>query len=137
MKNSASDRPTALLDLARSGLVHDWAVEEYGGAEGIRDLGLVESAVMAPQQTFGGRLLCQSLTEMAATYWYHLTRNHGFLDGNKRVGLLSADTFLLLNGLDLRLPVTEAVALALRVAEGKVTKTELAQVIADNVFELA
>jgi death-on-curing protein len=83
--------------------LHDEAIRRFGGSPGIRDLGLIESAVLAPQQTFGGSYLYQTLEEMGAAYLFGHVVNHGFLDGNKRVGLAACDTFLLMNGRTLTL----------------------------------
>jgi death-on-curing protein len=89
---------------------------------------------MAPQQTWGGEFLCQDLAEMAATYWYNLTRNHGFVDGNKRVGLAACDVFLLMNGHDLALSDDgEAVELALQIATNEVTKDQVSSILRSRI----
>ena len=63
--------------------IHRDQIERYGGAAGIRDLGLLQSALAQPSATFGGQYLHADLHEMAAAYLYHLVQNHPFLDGNK------------------------------------------------------
>jgi death-on-curing protein len=75
-------------------LIHDEQLEAYGGIDGIRDRGLLESAVMMPQASFGGEYLHQNLFEMAAAYAFHIAENQPFLDGNKRTALVSALVFL-------------------------------------------
>jgi len=65
--------------------LHADAIRLYGGDPGMRDFGLVESATLAPQQTWGGEFLCKDIAEMAATYWYNLTSNHGFV-GRQQTG---------------------------------------------------
>lgn len=79
-------------------LIHDEQLEAYGGIQGIRDKGLLESAVMMPQASFGGEYLHQNLFEMAAAYAFHIAENQPFLDGNKRTALVSALVFLDING---------------------------------------
>lgn len=81
-------------------LIHDEQLEAYGGIHGIRDNGLLESAVMMPQASFGGEYLHQNLFEMAAAYAFHIAENQPFLDGNKRTALVSALVFLDINGFE-------------------------------------
>lgn len=78
--------------------IHRDQIERYGGDEGIRDNGLLESAVAMPQQSFGGEYLHRDIFEMAAAYAFHLAENQAFIDGNKRTGLAAAYVFLALNG---------------------------------------
>jgi death-on-curing protein len=78
--------------------IHRDQIERYGGDEGIRDNGLLESAVAMPQQSFGGEYLYRDIFEMAAAYAFHLAENQAFVDGNKRTGLAAAYMFLALNG---------------------------------------
>lgn len=79
-------------------LIHDEQLEAYGGIQGVRDEGLLESAVMMPQASFGGEYLHQNLFEMAAAYAYQIAENQPFLDGNKRTALVAALVFLDING---------------------------------------
>ena len=79
-------------------LIHDEQLGAYGGIHGIRDQGLLESAVMMPQASFGGEYLHKNLFEMAAAYAFHIAENQPFLDGNKRTALVSALVFLDING---------------------------------------
>ena len=78
--------------------LHEDALEEDGGATGLRDKGLLESAVHAPQASFGGGWLVGDLFEMAAAYMFHIARNHAFVDANKRTALLATLVFRGLNG---------------------------------------
>ncbi len=82
-------------------LIHDEQLEAYGGIQGIRDKGLLESAVMTAQASFGGEYLHQDLFEMAAAYAFHIAENQPFLDGNKRTALVSALVFLDINGFEI------------------------------------
>jgi death-on-curing protein len=81
--------------------LHAESIERYGGDSGVRDQGLIESAVAVPRQSFGGEYLHVTLFEMAAAYAFHLAENQGFVDGNKRSGLAAATAFLAMNGYDL------------------------------------
>jgi death-on-curing protein len=74
-------------------------LEAHGGSPGIRDAKLLESAVAAPQASFGGKPLMEDATEVAAAYLFYLCRNHPFVDGNKRTALASCLAFLESNGL--------------------------------------
>jgi len=78
--------------------IHRDQIERYGGEIGIRDRGLLESAVAMPQQSFGGAYLHADIFEMAAAYAFHLAESQAFVDGNKRTGLAAAYMFLALNG---------------------------------------
>jgi death on curing protein len=80
--------------------VHAEAIARFGGSAGLRDEALLESAVAAPQATFGGESVYGSIEEVAAAYLFYLCRNHPFVDGNKRVALGSCLLFLRLNGLE-------------------------------------
>ncbi len=80
--------------------IHEEQIDAYGGIRGIRDAGLLESAVMMPQAGFGGQYLHEDLFEMAAAYAFHIAENQPFLDGNKRTALVSALVFLDLNGFE-------------------------------------
>lgn len=70
--------------------IHRDQIVRYGGASGVRDIGLLQSAVLMPLAQFEGKFLHKDLFEMAAAYLFHLAKNHPFVDGNKRVGLVAA-----------------------------------------------
>lgn len=106
--------------------LHADQIERYGGRPGIRDIGLLDSALHAPSATFGGQFLHANLWEMAAAHLYHIARNHPFIDGNKRVGLMAMLAFLGLNSLRLDAPEGELFELVAGVAAGKVSKAEAA-----------
>ncbi len=116
--------------------LHADQIERYGGSPGVRDLGLLESAVAAPRATFGGGLLHPTLPEMAAAYLFHVVRNHPFVDGNKRAGLAAAIAFLGLNDLWLDADPDELVALVIGVAEGRVGKAEVAVFVQKHVTKV-
>lgn len=80
--------------------IHAEANSAYGGSHGIRDQALLESAVAAPQASFGGRSPYADIIEVAAAYLFYLCRNHPFIDGNKRTALGACLVFLRLNGVE-------------------------------------
>ena len=106
-------------------LLHAEAMEHFGGAGGVRDLGLIESAVAMPQQMYGEQFLHSDLAEMAAAYLFHLASNHGFIDGNKRVATRAAYVFLALNGRETDFPVDATERLVLAVASGTTSKEQV------------
>ncbi len=77
---------------------HETQIALYGGSTGIRDLGLLDSALAMPKAMFGGVYLHADAFAMAAAYLFHIVSNHPFVDGNKRTGTVAALTFLKLNG---------------------------------------
>jgi death on curing protein len=105
--------------------IHARQIERFGGTPGVRDEGLLESALAQPQATFGGEYLHPTIAEQAAAYLYHITMNHPFIDGNKRSAFAVTDTFLRLNGFHLNLTDDRAYDLVMQVAQGTMTKTEL------------
>jgi death on curing protein len=117
--------------------LHADQIERYGGSPGLRDLGLLESAVAAPRATFGGTLLHPTLPEMAAAYLFHLVRNHPFVDGNKRIGLAAAIAFLGLNDLWLEAEEDDLVELLVGVAQGRVGKADAAVFLKERVVRSA
>lgn len=118
-------------------IVLDFHAEQlalFGGAEGIRDLGLLESALARPlnKLSYGEA----SMAALAAAYGFGIARNHPFIDGNKRTALASMIVFLGLNGLDLDVPQEAATAVILSLAAGEITEDALERWIADNVVPL-
>lgn len=108
--------------------IHADQIERYGGSEGVRDRAGLESAIAAPQATFGGQYLHRSVPAMAAAYLFHLCQNHPFIDGNKRTGANAAITFLLLNDWEPLFEEDELMAMVLSVASGAMNKPELIEV---------
>ncbi len=94
--------------------IHRDQIERYGGTTGVREMGLLQSAVAMPEAGAGGEYFHADLFEMAAAYLFHTLRNHPFVDGNKRVSAMAAFTFLRLNGITLKAtnPAFERVVLS-------------------------
>jgi death-on-curing protein len=112
--------------------LHADQIRRYGGRRGIRDIGLLQSALGTPRATFDGALLHSTLSEMAAAHLFHLVQNHAFVDGNKRVGLVAALVFLGLNDVSIEADPDELTELVLGVAAGKVSKAEVAVFLQDR-----
>ena len=106
--------------------LHGLQLARYGGADGVRDRGLLESALAQPQATFDGAFVHDSLFVMAAAYLFHIVQNHPSVNGNKRTGLLAALVFLDLNGISIAHGSSSLYDLTLGVAEGRITKAETA-----------
>ncbi len=113
--------------------LHADQIERYGGSPGVRDLALLESAVAAPEASFGGEYLHATLPEIAAAYLFHLAQNHPFVDGNKRIAAASMVMFLYLNDADLDCDEDGLVELTLGVASGRITKAAAAVFLAERI----
>lgn len=101
-------------------LLHDQLVAETGGTSGLRDEGMLDSALNAPFQSFGGVDVYPSLQQKAARLCFGLVKNHPFVDGNKRIGAHTMLVFLALNGIELQYSQTELSDVILRVAAGEI-----------------
>ena len=100
-------------------------IDLFGGAHGIRDQGLLDSALAQPQATFDGALLHADVYEMAAAYAFHICRNHPFIDGNKRIAAVAMATFLDLDGHPLRVDEVALYTTVMALAEGRIDKAAL------------
>ena len=94
-------KPLLYLTAEAVKAIHDEVLSAHGGSSGLRDTALLESAVAAPQATYGGQPLLKEVVEIAAAYLFYLCSNHPFVDGNKRTALAACLVFLEANG---RLP---------------------------------
>jgi death-on-curing protein len=122
------------LDLAIVLDFHSEQLSLFGGADGLRDLGLLESALARPINKFAyGKT---NLAALAAAYGFGIARNHAFVDGNKRTALASMIVFLGLNGMDLDAPQEAATAIILHLAAGEITEEALAGWLAAHVRPL-
>lgn len=110
--------------------LHDMMLADYGGIAGIRDDGLLESALARPQQllAYGA----PTMTDLAACYAAGIVKNHPFLDGNKRTGFMMGAGFLERNGLEFSATEVEAVLRTLALAAGEITEIDYAQWLGAN-----
>jgi death-on-curing protein len=105
--------------------LHAEQIRLFGGLSGIRDIGLLQSALGSAEATFDGTLLHDTIFSMAATYLYGICRNHPFIDGNKRTAVGAALTFLELNGLDVDADEDAFYDLVIGVAEGRASRASV------------
>ncbi len=108
-------------------MIHEDTILHEGGLAGVRDIDLLVSAVMMPQQQFGGAYLHGGLAAMAAAYLYHICQNHSFHDGNKRTAALSALLFLDANGVTSLPESDELERVTLSVAASETNKDQLTE----------
>ncbi len=102
-------------------------LSHYGGATGIRDSGLLESAVMMPQASFGGQYVHNGIYELAAAYAFHIAQNQPFVDGNKRTALVAALVFLDWHQIEIEDPGKELYNAMIDLAQKKLDKAGLAK----------
>jgi death-on-curing protein len=119
--------------------IHRRQLAEHGGGEGIRDRGLLESALARPQNlvAYADPQAEPDMATLAAAYAWGLTRNHPFVDGNKRTAYVVCRTFLLLNGRDLETSSEEKYLTFLRLAEGRLSEQDLASWIRVHLTKLS
>jgi len=122
------------VDIVRE--IHAEAIARFGGANGVRQPALLESAVAAPQATFGGQSPYADIVEIAAAYLFYICRNHPFVDGNKRTALGACIVFLRLNGIEPAPDDSDWEALTVAVAASEAnreqTTARLRQVLAKS-----
>jgi death-on-curing protein len=111
--------------------IHEMMLAQHGGLAGVRDEGLLESAISKPQHLFA--YSSPTLPEMAASYAAGIVLNHPLLDGNKRTGFLVAATFLELNGTEFTATEESVVEMTLALASGKVKQVAYAEWLSKNV----
>lgn len=113
-------------------MFHTQLIESTGGSDGIRDEGLLDSALESPFQSFGGEELFPSIQSKAARLCYGLVKNHAMVDGNKRIGAHTMLVFLAVNGYELKYTQNELVDLILDVADGKKVYEDLLKWILEH-----
>ena len=126
----------AWLDRLILEALHADQIMEHGGSLGIRDEGLLESALARPQQKWHYEPR-SDLATLAAAYAFGVAKNHPFIDGNKRAALVAAYTFLAVNGFELEAPEPEAVTLILGTADGSISEEDLASWIRSHLIPWA
>lgn len=113
--------------------LHSRVIEKSGGIDGLRDRALLEAAVAAPLQSFGGTDFYPSILEKAARLGYGLASNHAFLDGNKRIGALMVQLILKWNGYDLQLQTGELSDAFISIASGSMSEEQLLNWICEHL----
>ncbi len=122
-------KPPVFLTLAEVIDIHNNQIELYGGQRGVRDLGLLQSALAQPEATFANQWLHEDIYSMASAYAFHICQNHPFFDGNKRTALASALVFLELNNISLDDPKGKLLEAMLNMAKGVLSKQQFAQIL--------
>lgn len=107
--------------------LHRRIIEQSGGALGVRDFGLLESAIAQPRMTFGGEELYSSLIEKSVALGFSIIMNHPFVDGNKRTGHAAVETLLILNGMEISASVDEQERFMLTIASGEMGRKEFVE----------
>lgn len=108
-------------------VLHQKVIDKTGGSHGIRDIGLIESAVSRAYATFGGNDLYESVEAKIAATAYSLVGNHGFVDGNKRIGIAAMLLLLQLNGYKLQYSQQELIDLGMGLAAGNLDENDIQQ----------
>ncbi len=109
--------------------IHKRQLDRFGGGDGMRDEGLLLSALEMPQSGFEDKYFHGFPYEMAAAYLFHIVKNHPFVDGNKRTGFACAHAFLKLNGYNLEVSSEQVIDLVLQVATGQLTKDNVSAML--------
>jgi death-on-curing protein len=127
----AANQPWVWIDPAVILAVHDEQLAEHGGAAGVRDAGLLESALARPRNLahYGEPDVC----ELAAAYAFGLAKNHPFIDGNKRSAFVATELFLVLNGWRLDAPDADCVIVMLNLAAGDIDEPAFSQWLRERV----
>jgi death on curing protein len=113
--------------------LHADQIREHGGRHGLRDAGLLESALARPHAVFSYE--DPDLARLAAKYGFGLAKNHPFLDGNKRIAFVTTNVFLIVNGYEIEAPEPEVVNIILKVADGRMKVSAFAAWIRDSMIE--
>lgn len=104
-------------------IIHYKLIERYGGSHGLRDEGALESALNAAENRHNYET--ENFAKLAATYAYHLSQAHAFLDGNKRIAAAAATIFLVINGVEINVAEDELIELFLDIAAGKLSREQV------------
>jgi death-on-curing protein len=117
--------------------IHADLLQRYGGQPGLRDRGLLESALAQPRMTAGGKEIHKTVFEKAAAYGFHVCSNHPFIDGNKRVAFVLMDVFLQKNRWEIIASEEEAYSMMMSLASGKLTKAQLSAWLKEHTARLS
>lgn len=121
------------IGLAVALAIHEEQIAEHGGGEGVRDAGLLESALARPRNAWGYGVT--DLCALAASLGHGIARNHPFVDGNKRTAFVAVETFLILNGVELMAGDADCVVAMLDLAAGEMTEDEFAAWLRDHTAQ--
>ncbi len=116
--------------------IHHQVTQRSGGAEGIRDLGALESVIAQPRMTFGGEDLYPTIIDKAAVLGFAIVMNHPFVDGNKRTGHAAMEIFLVLNGLEINACTDEQEAIMLALASGELERDIFTNWLQQSIKEI-
>lgn len=116
--------------------IHAEGIRRYGGSAGVRDLGLVDSALAQPEASFGGVEFYPALAEKVAVLGFSLVKNHGFIDGNKRVGYAAMDVFARANGFRVVADTDDAEAATLAVAASQMSLAAFTEWVRSHIVPL-
>lgn len=125
-----------LLTLGEVLALHRRILAESGGRSGVRDLGAIASALSQPRLSVGGNDAYPTLIEKAAALGHSLIRNHGFVDGNKRIAHAAMEVFLVMNGMEITASIDEQERFMFSLAAGEISRDALAYWLRSNVTEL-
>jgi death-on-curing protein len=125
---------TRYLSLLEILSLHRQVIKQSGGAIGIRDLGMLESAIAQPRMTFDREELYPTIIDQAAALGFSLVMNHPFVDGNKRIGHAAIETFLVLNGLEIDAPIDEQERVILALASGELEREKFVEWLKQRVI---
>jgi len=116
--------------------LHRRIIQQTGGASGVRNLAALESAVAQPRMTFEGKDLYPTIEDKAAALAFFIIQNHPYVDGNKRCGHAAMETFLVLNGKEIKAPVDEIEKIILEMASGKFSRKNFVDWLAGHIRRL-
>ena len=125
------------LSLSEVLQLHARIIDQTGGAAGLRDLGILESSLAQPRQTFGGQDLYPTLVAKASALGFSLVANHPFVDGNKRIGHAALEATLMLNGLELASSVATAEAEILALASGHRSRDQFTEWVQAHLIPIS
>lgn len=114
--------------------LHKLQIDEFGGHPGVKDKGLLHSALAQPESGFGDEFLHKDIYEMAAAYLFHLVKNHAFFDGNKRIAALCAAVFLEINGHKVTADEDEFEKIVMDAAQGLASKKQITDFFRKNTL---
>lgn len=123
-----------MINLSKEQIIslHSLIIKKTGGLDGVRDEKLLDSALKAPFQTFGGQELYPTIQKKAACLCYSLVNNHSFIDGNKRIGLLVMMTYMEINGMEIECSDKELIKLGLGIASGEISQEMILKWLKDH-----